>query len=201
MSAAERSDDEMEIQLCRWFMAITNTQCEVTQWLSLRDCDFIDNCLTLAASGSLSTHTISTAVENGVRRSLTKLVDVSLVPFSSEEDKLLTIDERVLSLLRESAEVARKESLTQAGLPDATKSFAVPEASDYSSGVCMFVSKRGGRMRSYPRFRNVGLGKGSDGGTSCDKRGWTHAQHKRCQWGSDGDGNMTMLCVKSGVPV
>jgi hypothetical protein len=43
------------------------------------------------------------------------------------------------------------------------------------------------------------LGKGSDGGTSCDKRGWTQAQHKRCQWGSDG--NMTMLCIKSGVPV
>jgi len=198
-SAEGRMDDEMEIQLCRWFMAVTNTQCEVTQWLSLRDCEFIDHCLTLAASGSLSAHTISTAAENGVRRSLTKLVEVSLVPFSSDDDVLLTIDERVVSLLRESAEVARKENVAQARLADATKSFQVPEASDYSSGVCMFVSKRGGRMRPYPRFRNVGLGKGNDGTASCEKRGWTKAQHKRCQWGSDG--NMTMLCVKSGVPI
>jgi hypothetical protein len=124
---------------------------------------------------------------------------VSLVPFSSDDDVLLTIDERVVSLLRESAEVARKENVAQARLADATKSFQVPEASDYSSGVCMFVSKRGGRMRPYPRFRNGGLGKGNDGTASCEKRGWTQAQHKRCQWGSDG--NMTMLCVKSGVPI
>jgi hypothetical protein len=74
----------------------------------------------------------------------------------------LFLDERVVSLLRESAEVARKENVAQARLADATKSFQVPEASDYSSGVCMFVSKRGGRMRPYPRFRNVGLGKGND---------------------------------------
>jgi hypothetical protein len=198
-SPLERTDDEMEIQLCIWFMAVTNTQCEVTQWLSLRDCNFIDNCATLSATGSLSTSTIYTAADNGVRRSLAKLVEVSLVPFSSAKDLRLSLDERVLSLLLVSAEVARKEHLAQARLPAATTSFSVPEKSDYSSGVCMFVSKRGGRMRPYPRFRNVGVSKGSSSGASCEKRGWTQAQHKRCQWGSDG--NMTMLCVKSGVPV
>lgn len=82
-SPLERTDDEMEIQLCIWFMAVTNTQCEVTQWLSLRDCNFIDNCATLSATGSLSTSTIYAAADNGVRRSLAKLVEVSLVPFSS----------------------------------------------------------------------------------------------------------------------
>jgi hypothetical protein len=69
---------------------------------------------------------------------------VSLVPFSSDDDVLLTIDERVVSLLRESAEVARKENVAQARLADATKSFQVPEASDYSSGVCMLFPSAGG---------------------------------------------------------
>lgn len=145
------------------------------------------------------------AASGGVRRTLVGLVEAALVPHDLSDGldgaTYFSLDPRVLSMLVALAATATKERTLQATLPRATSAFPEPEGADYSSGVAMFISNRGGRLRPYPNFvdQDSKGGSGDDAKTDCGKPGWTKAQHKSCQW--SGDGNIMFHCIHSGVPL
>ena len=186
----DREFDRLAVPLARYFLAITNTQCLVDQFLPIKACDFIDKCLDLSEKEQMSMDILHEADDQGVRRSLIELVKVSC-----ENTENGTIVSRAIAEMLEGMSTkARKifeDSVAQSSVPDLPQ----PAPADYSSGVAMFVTKTGGKFRLFPTFRNCGKS-GRCGDRTCTKPSWDQQDCKRWQWSSDG--NITFMCSKSG---
>lgn len=181
--------------LARWFLAISNDQTEMCEWLAPRDCDFIDDCLRRSLEGKLTLDFTRKAETMNVRRSLVALVEAYVERQQLESGPSIRLREDVAMMLRRMCEQARQDFADGEKQP-MPPDYPAPLPADYSSGVAMFFTKTGGKLRPYPQFVNVGTA-GSRDEVRCDKTSWTQQQGKRHQF--RGDGNETFMCVVSGV--